>query len=179
VATKKTSTRTKRKAVAKPRSKTKSTTPKYERVLVVSAHPDDPEFSAGGSVAKLAKDGAQVTYVIVTDGSQGGEDPKQKDSDLAGIREKEQRAAARVLGRQEGGVPGLQGRPPRARPEAAARHREDDPQVQAGSSSSHTFPADSSTLRSAARTLTTSPSAKLHSQRSIPTPATREPSGAY
>ena len=98
MATKKTSTRTKRKAVAKPRSKTKSTTPKYERVLVVSAHPDDPEFSAGGSVAKLAKDGAQVTYVIVTDGSQGGEDPKQKDSDLAGIREKEQRAAARVLG---------------------------------------------------------------------------------
>ena len=37
-------------------------------------------------------------YVIVTDGSQGGEDPKQKDSDLAGIRQKEQRAAAKVLG---------------------------------------------------------------------------------
>ena len=98
MATKKTSTSTKRKAVAKPRSKTKSAALKYKRVLVVSAHPDDPEFSAGGSVAKLAKDGAEVTYVIVTDGSQGGEDPKQKDSDLSGIREKEQRAAARVLG---------------------------------------------------------------------------------
>src|SRR6266566_803676 len=66
--------------------------------MVVSAHPDDPEFSAGGSVAKLAKDGAKVTYVIVTDGSQGGEDPKQKDSELIAIREKEQRAAAKVLG---------------------------------------------------------------------------------
>ena len=83
-----------RKTAAKPKSKT----PKFERVLVVSAHPDDPEFSAGGSIAKLAKDGAEVTYVIVTDGSQGGEDPNQKDSDLAAIRQKEQRAAARVLG---------------------------------------------------------------------------------
>ena len=64
----------------------------------MSAHPDDPEFGAGGSIARLAKDGARVTYVIATDGSQGGEDPKQKDSELAAIREKEQRAAARVLG---------------------------------------------------------------------------------
>jgi LmbE family N-acetylglucosaminyl deacetylase len=94
VATKKTPTKAKRKTGSRPRSKPF----KYDRVLVVSAHPDDPEFSAGGSVAKLAKDGAQVTYVIVTDGSQGGEDPDQKDSELAVIREKEQRAAARVLG---------------------------------------------------------------------------------
>jgi len=94
VATKKTSPKTK----AKTASKTSSKTPKYDRVLVVSAHPDDPEFSAGGSVAKLAKDGAIVTYVIVTDGSQGGEDPNQKDSELAATRQKEQRAAARVLG---------------------------------------------------------------------------------
>jgi len=72
--------------------------PKFDRVLVVSAHPDDPEFGAGGSVAKFAKGGTKVTYVIVTDGSQGGEDPKQKDSELAAIRKKEQRAAAKVLG---------------------------------------------------------------------------------
>jgi LmbE family N-acetylglucosaminyl deacetylase len=98
VAAKKTSRKTVRKAPAKPRSRAKSAALKYKRVLVVSAHPDDPEFSAGGSVAKLAKDGAEVTYVIVTDGSQGGEDPKQKDSELVGIRVKEQRAAARVLG---------------------------------------------------------------------------------
>jgi LmbE family N-acetylglucosaminyl deacetylase len=67
-------------------------------VLVVSAHPDDPDFGAGGSIAKLAKDGARVTYVIVTDGSQGGEDPNEKDSELVATREKEQKAAARVLG---------------------------------------------------------------------------------
>ncbi|HXC79927.1 MAG TPA: PIG-L deacetylase family protein [Candidatus Acidoferrum sp.] len=94
MAARKTATRTRRKTAAKPKTKT----PKFDRVLVVSAHPDDPEFSAGGSVAKFAMDGAEVTYVIVTDGSQGGEDPDQKDSDLAAIRQKEQRAAARVLG---------------------------------------------------------------------------------
>jgi LmbE family N-acetylglucosaminyl deacetylase len=62
------------------------------------AHPDDPEFGAGGSVCRLADAGAEVTYVVVTDGTQGGEDPKQKDAELKLIREKEQRAAARVLG---------------------------------------------------------------------------------
>ena len=74
------------------------TLPQFDRVMVVSAHPDDPDFGAGGSVARLAESGADVTYVIVTDGRQGGEDPKQKDSELIAIREKEQRAAAKVLG---------------------------------------------------------------------------------
>jgi LmbE family N-acetylglucosaminyl deacetylase len=72
--------------------------PKFGKVLVVSAHPDDPDFGAGGSIARLADGGADVTYVIVTDGRQGGEDPAQKDSELVAIRQKEQRAAARVLG---------------------------------------------------------------------------------
>jgi LmbE family N-acetylglucosaminyl deacetylase len=94
VATKKTARR--RRPAANPSSN--SHLPKFERVLAVFAHPDDPEFGAGGAMAKLAKDGAEVTYVIVTDGSQGGEDPKQKDTDLIAIRQREQRAAARVLG---------------------------------------------------------------------------------
>jgi LmbE family N-acetylglucosaminyl deacetylase len=87
-----------RKRTTRARSRSNSHDPKFQRVLGVFAHPDDPEFGAGGSMAKLAKDGAKVTYVIVTDGSQGGEDPKQKDSELKAIREREQRAAARVLG---------------------------------------------------------------------------------
>src|SRR5256714_2573519 len=72
--------------------------PKFARVMMVSAHPDDPDFGAGGSIARLADSGADVTYVIVTDGRQGGEDPKQKDAELVAIRAREQRAAARVLG---------------------------------------------------------------------------------
>jgi LmbE family N-acetylglucosaminyl deacetylase len=95
---------TKKKATSKaarPRSSRASSngqTPKFDNVLVVSAHPDDPDFGAGGTIGKLAKNGSRVTYVIVTDGSQGGEDPTQKDSELVAIREKEQKAAARVLG---------------------------------------------------------------------------------
>jgi LmbE family N-acetylglucosaminyl deacetylase len=92
----------KKKVARRTRSSTSprsnSHLPKFDRVLVVSAHPDDPDFGAGGAVARLADSGAKVTYVIVTDGSQGGEDPKQKDSELKVIREREQRAAARVLG---------------------------------------------------------------------------------
>src|SRR5258706_3114463 len=87
-----------RKAAPRASNRSNSHDPKFERVLGVFAHPDDPEFGAGGSMAKLAKDGAEITYVIVTDGSQGGEDPKQKDADLIAIRQREQRAAAKVLG---------------------------------------------------------------------------------
>ncbi|HEY1455554.1 MAG TPA: PIG-L deacetylase family protein [Candidatus Dormibacteraeota bacterium] len=79
-------------------SRSSARLPKFASVLMVSAHPDDPEFGAGGTIARLADEGSKVTYVIVTDGSQGGEDPKQKDADLKVIRESEQRAAARVLG---------------------------------------------------------------------------------
>ena len=42
-----------------------------DRVMVVTAHPDDPEFGAGGTVAKLVKEGREVTYVIVTNGNKG------------------------------------------------------------------------------------------------------------
>jgi LmbE family N-acetylglucosaminyl deacetylase len=69
-----------------------------ERVMVVTAHPDDPEFGAGGSVAKLVKDGREVVYVIVTNGNKGSSDRTMTPERLAGIRQEEQRAAARVLG---------------------------------------------------------------------------------
>jgi len=71
---------------------------KFERVLVVSAHPDDPEFSCGATVASLVRQGVQANYVVCTDGSQGGEDPDVPDEVLTAIREREQRAAADVLG---------------------------------------------------------------------------------
>ncbi len=70
----------------------------YERVLVISAHPDDPEFSAAASVASLARAGADVFYCICTDGSQGGEDPSVPDAELSTRRYEEQRQAAALLG---------------------------------------------------------------------------------
>lgn len=67
-------------------------------VMVVMAHPDDPEFLAGGTVAKLAREGREITYVIVTNGNKGSDDPAVTSELLVPIREVEQRQAARVLG---------------------------------------------------------------------------------
>ncbi|MGB7982203.1 MAG: PIG-L deacetylase family protein [Candidatus Nanopelagicales bacterium] len=68
------------------------------RALVVTAHPDDVDFGAGGTVASLVACGVQVTYCIVTDGDAGGFDPSVPRSEIPGIRRAEQRAAAEVLG---------------------------------------------------------------------------------
>ncbi len=73
-------------------------TQEIERVLVVTAHPDDAEFSAGGTVGKLAKEGREVTYVVVTNGNKGSSDRAMTPERLARIREEEQRNAARTLG---------------------------------------------------------------------------------
>jgi LmbE family N-acetylglucosaminyl deacetylase len=68
------------------------------RVLVIGAHPDDNEFGAGGTVAKLIKQGWQATYIICTNGNKGSHDPGMSSYRLSEIREGEQRAAADVLG---------------------------------------------------------------------------------
>ncbi len=67
-------------------------------VMVITAHPDDSEFGAGGTVAKLVKEGRQVVYCIVTNGNKGSGDRSMTPERLATIREEEQRNAARVLG---------------------------------------------------------------------------------
>jgi len=66
--------------------------------LAVYAHPDDPEISAGGTLAKWAAAGAQVHIVVTTLGDKGSDDPAQAPADLARIRARESDAAARVLG---------------------------------------------------------------------------------
>jgi len=68
------------------------------RVMVVAAHPDDPEFLAGGTVARLAREGREITYVIVTNGNKGSSDRGVTSEQLVPVRAEEQRRAARVLG---------------------------------------------------------------------------------
>jgi LmbE family N-acetylglucosaminyl deacetylase len=68
------------------------------RVLVVSAHPDDIEFSCAGSVACWIDEGAEVTYCIVTDGSTGTADAELAGEKLAEIRREESIRAAKVVG---------------------------------------------------------------------------------
>src|SRR5438552_11366266 len=71
--------------------------------MVVTAHPDDSEFGAGGTVAKMVKEGREVTYVIVTNGNKGSSDRSMTPERLARIREEEQRNAARTLGVERAG----------------------------------------------------------------------------
>jgi LmbE family N-acetylglucosaminyl deacetylase len=69
--------------------------------MVVFAHPDDAEFGSAGTIAKLAQDGKETVYVVVTDGSKGSSEPDMTPERLIATREKEQRDAARVLGVKE------------------------------------------------------------------------------
>ncbi|MGH7310644.1 MAG: PIG-L deacetylase family protein, partial [Candidatus Rokuibacteriota bacterium] len=71
---------------------------RIERVTVITAHPDDAEFGAGGTIAKMVKQGRELTYVIVTNGNKGSSDRTMTPERLVHIRESEQRNAARVLG---------------------------------------------------------------------------------
>jgi LmbE family N-acetylglucosaminyl deacetylase len=74
---------------------------KVERALVVFAHPDDGEFGSAGTVASWTRTGTEVTYVCVTDGSAGSNEPGVTREELRPIREAEQRAACQVLGVKE------------------------------------------------------------------------------
>jgi LmbE family N-acetylglucosaminyl deacetylase len=69
-----------------------------ERALVVTAHPDDVDFGAAGTVSTWTDQGISVTYCVITDGDAGGFDPAVPRSEIPGIRRAEQSAAARACG---------------------------------------------------------------------------------
>jgi LmbE family N-acetylglucosaminyl deacetylase len=56
------------------------------------------DFSSSGTIAKWAKKGAVITYLVCTDGSKGSDDPKMTVKKLSLIRRKEQLTAAKILG---------------------------------------------------------------------------------
>ncbi len=69
-----------------------------KRVLVVMAHPDDCDFGAGGTIAQWSAKGIQVSYCIITNGDQGGEESGIPLEEMAQVRQKEQRDAGAALG---------------------------------------------------------------------------------
>jgi LmbE family N-acetylglucosaminyl deacetylase len=69
-----------------------------ERILVVTAHPDDVDFGAAGSVATWTAQGIDVAYCIVTDGDAGGADTGIPRDRMADVRHDEQAKAAAVVG---------------------------------------------------------------------------------
>jgi LmbE family N-acetylglucosaminyl deacetylase len=68
------------------------------KILVIVAHHDDIEFGAAGSIAAWVEQGAEVVYVIVTDGSSGSNQPGIIRAELAETRKQEQHAAAAAVG---------------------------------------------------------------------------------
>jgi LmbE family N-acetylglucosaminyl deacetylase len=74
-------------------------TPDYE-AMVIGAHPDDCDFGAGGTSALWARQGKKIVWVIMTDGTEGGEVPSIPDTEFMLTREQEQRMACEVLGVQ-------------------------------------------------------------------------------
>src|SRR3954454_2243940 len=69
-----------------------------ERILVVTAHPDDVDFGSAGSVARWTDAGIEVSYCICTSGEAGGSDRSVARTTMVEIREAEQRAAGKVVG---------------------------------------------------------------------------------
>lgn len=67
-------------------------------VLGIVAHPDDLDVGAGGTMAAFAQQGADVHYLILTDGGKGSEDPHVTSAELTTIRRQEQRDALAILG---------------------------------------------------------------------------------
>jgi LmbE family N-acetylglucosaminyl deacetylase len=65
---------------------------------VVTAHPDDVDFGAAGTVAAFTAAGLEVIYCIATSGESGGSDRTMSRIEMAALRQDEQRAAAAVVG---------------------------------------------------------------------------------
>ena len=57
-----------------------------QRALAVYAHPDDPEVSAGGTIARWAEAGCEVHVLVTTLGDKGSDDPQVRPAELADRR---------------------------------------------------------------------------------------------
>ncbi len=69
-----------------------------QRILVILAHPDDPEFFCGGTIARWVNAGHQVSYCLLTCGDKGTNNRELTPDALCSLRQDEQMAAAAVLG---------------------------------------------------------------------------------
>ena len=68
------------------------------RALGIYAHPDDPDVSCGGTLARWARQGSEVHVVLCTNGDKGTTDPAVDPAELAQRRAEECDEAAKALG---------------------------------------------------------------------------------
>jgi LmbE family N-acetylglucosaminyl deacetylase len=72
-----------------------------KKILVILAHPDDPEFFCGATLARWARAGHKITYLLLTCGDKGFNPtttPDMTPEKLCGIRHLEQAEAAKIIG---------------------------------------------------------------------------------
>ena len=69
-----------------------------KNILIILAHPDDPEFFCGGSIARWIKSGHQVAYLLLTKGDKGAVDETLTYENITKLRITEQEQAAKSLG---------------------------------------------------------------------------------
>ena len=70
----------------------------HKKILVILAHPDDPDFFCGATLSRWCKQGHEVHYCLLTKGQKGGQDADIDPDELGKRRVVEQEAAARVFG---------------------------------------------------------------------------------
>lgn len=68
------------------------------RFMVIAAHPDDADFGPAATVARWIDQGSHGWLVCCTSGDAGADDPDTDPLELAALREREQRAAAEIVG---------------------------------------------------------------------------------
>jgi LmbE family N-acetylglucosaminyl deacetylase len=71
---------------------------KPKKVLVILAHPDDPEFFCGATLARWARAGHEIHYFLLTCGDKGFDNPTAKADQICSTRHAEQNAAAAIIG---------------------------------------------------------------------------------
>ena len=72
-----------------------------KKILVILAHPDDPEFFCGATIARWTSAGHSISYCLLTKGDKGGQDRAIHPQGLAAMRVLEQEAAAAQVGVSE------------------------------------------------------------------------------
>lgn len=71
---------------------------KKQTILVVLAHPDDPEFFCGATIARWTEMGHSIHYCLLTRGDKGSNNREETGEQIAKKREVEEAEAAKVLG---------------------------------------------------------------------------------
>jgi len=69
-----------------------------QKILVILAHPDDPEFFCGATLARWARAGHEIHYFLLTCGDKGFDDANATADHICGVRHAEQEAAAAIIG---------------------------------------------------------------------------------